>query len=179
MKSIAVATTCLFFATRLLQAQSPGAAKPADLNAPAIDATAPKAPAAKAAPTAPAKTTTAKKDEKKDEKKKVELPKIPGTVINRPNGTFLGLEVAGGNFKLTFYDKKHKPMAVDVTRATARWPNPRSPGDNRTVLNGSSTALVGAKPVIPPYNFNVFLTLLQGEGEEAKAVENYTVAFKG
>lgn len=170
MKSIAVAT-CLLFATSLIQAQTPAApvsavatptAKPAD----------PKAPAAKAAPTkaAPAK---------KDEKKKEELPKIPGTVINRPNGNFLSLEVVGGNFKLTFYDKKHKPMAVDVTRATARWPNPRSPGDNRTVLNGSSTFLVGARPVIPPFNFNVYLTLLQGEGDEAKAVENYTVPFKG
>ena len=169
MKSVAVAT-CLFFATSLMQAQTPAAATPADARAPA-----PKSPVTKAIPAAAAKTAPAKKDEKKKE----ELPKIPGIVINRPNGTFLGLEVVGGNFKLTFYDKKHKPMAVDVTRATARWPNPRSPGDNRTVLNGSGTALVGAKPVIPPFNFNVFLTLLQGEGDEAKAVENYTVAFKG
>lgn len=172
MKSLAVAT-CLLFATSLIQAQTPGApvtpgatptAKPAD----------PKAPAAKAAPTkaAPAK---------KEDKKKEELPKIPGTVIDRPNGTFLGLEVVGGNFKLTFYDKKHKPMAVDVTRATARWPNTRSAtvAWNRTVLNGSGTALVGAKPVLPPYTWNVYLTLLVGEDDEAKAVENYTVAFRG
>lgn len=169
MKSLAV-VTCLFFTASLIQAQTP-AAKLADSKEPAIEVTTPKAPAGKAATTA----TPAKKVEKK----KVELPKIPGTVINRPNGTFLSLEVVGGNFKLTFYDKKHKPMAVDVTRATARWPNPRAPGDNRTVLNGSGTALVGEKPVIPPFTFNVFLTLLQGEGDEAKAVENYTVAFRG
>lgn len=112
-------------------------------------------------------------------KKEEPLPKIPGTEIARPNGTFLGLEVASGNFKLTFYDKKKKPMAVDVTRATARWPNPRSPGDNRTVLNGSGTALVGAKPVLPPFNFTVYLTLLKGEGDEAKAVETYVVPFSG
>ncbi len=118
-----------------------------------------------------------KKDAEPDYAK--ELPKIPGTVITRPNGTFLSLEVVGGVFKLSFYDKKHKLMNVDVSRATARWPNPRSPGDNRTVLNGSGTALVGAKPVVPPFNFNVYLTLLQGEGEAAKAVENYTVPFKG
>ena len=164
MKSFA-ATTCLLFATGLMSAQTPAAAKSADLKAPAV----------KAAPTTPAKATPVKKDEKKE----APLPKIPGTVINRPNGTFLGLEVVGGNFKLTFYDKKHKPMAVDVTRVTARWPNPKSPGDNRTVLNGSGTALVGQKPVIPPFTFNVFLTLLVGEGEDAKAVENYTVAFRG
>lgn len=166
MKPIAVAV-CLLFATSLMQAQTPPAAKPAD----------PRAPAAKATPAkaAPAKATPAKPEAKKEE----ELPKIPGTVIVRPNGTKLGLEVVGGNFKLTFYDKKHKPMAMDVTRASARWPNPRAPGDNRTVLNGSGTSLVGARPVIPPFNFNVYLTLLQGEGDEAKAVENYTVPFKG
>jgi len=166
MKPIAVAV-CLLFATSLMQAQTPPAAKPAD----------PKAPAAKATPAkpAPGKAAPAKPEAKKEE----ELPKIPGTVIVRPNGTKLGLEVVGGNFKLTFYDKKHKAMAMDVTRATARWPNPRAPGDNRTVLNGSGSSLVGAKPVVPPFNFNVYLTLLQGEGDEAKAVENYTVPFKG
>lgn len=172
MKSIAVAT-CLLFATSLIQAQTPAApvsavatptAKPAD----------PKAPVAK---TTPATAAPAKKDEKKKE----ELPKIPGTVINRPNGNFLSLEVVGGNFKLTFYDKKHKPMGVDVTRATARWPNTRSAtiAWNRAVLNGSGTALVGSKPVLPPFTWNVYITLLVGEGDEAKAVENYTVAFRG
>lgn len=169
MKSIAV-TTCLIFATSLMQAQTPAAARPADPKAPALEAPAPKSPGTKATTATPAN---------KVEKKKEELPKIPGTVINRPNGTLLGLEVVGGKFKLTFYDKKHKPMAVDVTRANARWPNPRGPGDNRTVLNSSGSALVGAKPVVPPFTFNVYLTLLEGEGEEAKAVENYTVAFRG
>ena len=87
--------------------------------------------------------------------------------------------MVGGNFKLSFYDKKKKLMAVDVTRATAKWPNPRAPGDNRTVLNGSGTALVGAKPVVPPFTFTVYLTLLQGEGAEAKAVESFVVPFHG
>lgn len=168
MKPIAVAV-CLLFATSLMQAQTPPATKPAD----------PKAPAAKATPAkaAPGKTAPAKTEAKKEE----ELPKIPGTEIARPNGTKLGLQVVDGKFKLTFYDKKHKPMAMDVTRASARWPNTRSgtPSDYRTVLNGSGTVLVGARPVFPPYTFTVYLTLLQGEGDEAKAVENYTVPFKG
>ncbi len=168
MKPIAVAV-CLLFATSLMQAQTPPAAKPADPKAPAAKTTPAKATAGKAAP--------AKTEAKKEE----ELPKIPGTEIARPNGTKLGLEVVDGKFKLTFYDKKHKPMAMDVTRATARWPNTRSgtPSDYRTVLNGSGTFLIGARPVFPPYTFNVYLTLLQGEGDEAKAVENYTVPFKG
>ncbi len=117
----------------------------------------------------------------KDPKKKEEEPKIPGVTIQRPNGTFLGLEVADGKFKLSFYDKKKKPMAVDVTRATARWPNTRSStvAWNFTVLNTAGKALVGIKPVLPPYAWNVYLTLLQGEGDNAKAVETYTVPFHG
>lgn len=166
MKRIAVSVAVLFAAS-LIQAQAQPAAKTTDA-----------APSA-AKPAEPAKPGVAgKTPAKKDEKKEVE-PKIPGMTIARSNGTFLGLEVVGGNFKLSFYDKKKKAMAVDVTRATARWANPRAPGDNRTVLNVSGTALVGAKPVLPPFNFNVYLTLLQGEGEEAKAVESYTVPFRG
>lgn len=158
MKLIAAVLT-LLFAAGLMQAQT----APAPATPPATPKTAPKAPAAKAAP--------AKKTEKKEE----ELPKIPGTEIARANGNFLGLEVVDTKLKLTFYDAKKKPVAMDVTRATARWDNPRAPGNNRTVLNGSGTSLVGAKPVVPPYTFIVYLTLLQGEGDDAKAVENYAV----
>jgi hypothetical protein len=167
MKTIA-AFVCLVFATTLTLAQGAPAAKPVDSKA------APAAPAiekpadSKAAPAA-----------KKEVKKEAPLPKIPGMVLTRPNGDFLSLEVVGGNFRLTFYNKKHKPMAMDVSRANARWSNPKKAGDDRTVLNGSGSVLVGSKPVVPPYVFNIYLTLLVGEGDQAKAVENYTVAFRG
>ncbi|HEX7632402.1 MAG TPA: hypothetical protein VF388_09730 [Lacunisphaera sp.] len=181
MKSIAVAA-CLLFATSLTHAQTAQTAQtttttqPTDPKAPDVKAPATKATTTKT-PAGSTKATSAKKDDKKEE----ELPKIPGVTITRTNGNLLGLEVSGGVFKLSFYDKKHKLMAVDVTRATARWPNMKTalPAQFRTVLNGSGTALVGQNPVQPPYAFNVFLTLLQGEGEEAKAVETYTVPFKG
>lgn len=162
MKSIAVAV-CLLFATSLLPAQMPATpGKAAD----------PKAPAA------PGKAAPAKKAEKKKE----ELPKIPGTVITRSNGTFLSLQLVGVNFKLTFYDKKHKPMAVDVTRVAARWPNTRSADEvwSRTILNPAGDSyMMGQNPVLPPYTWNVYLTLLQGDGDDAKVVEEYTVAFQG
>jgi len=134
---------------------------------------------APATQTTPAATTVAPKPADKNAPKpaaKVEEPKILGTVIPRANGTFLGLEVVGGNFKLSFYDKKKKAMSPDVTRASARWPNPRSvTGPNRTVLNPSGQALVGSKPVLPPFTFNVHLALLQGDGEDAAVVESYDV----
>jgi hypothetical protein len=167
MKSL-LAVICLLTGATLLTAETTSAkatppAKPAAPVAPAAIA-APAKPGAKAKPVV---------------KKAAEEPKIPGVTIARANGTFLGLEVVGGNFKLSFYDAKKKPMAVDVTRATARWPNTRGPGDNRTVLNSSGNALVGNKPVIPPFNFTVYITLLQGEGDEAKAVESVVVPYHG
>lgn len=166
MKSIA-ATVCLLFATSLLQAQTP--ATPAT---PATPDT--KAPAAK--DTTPGKAAPGKTDDKKKE----ELPKIPGVTLTRPDGNLLGLEIADGNFKLSFYDKKHKPLAPDVTRATARWPNPRSvTGPNRTVLNPSDMALIGQKPVLPPYTFSVHLILLRGDGDDAAVVESYDVVPQG
>lgn len=127
------------------------------------------------AQTAPAKSATKGKPEAT---KEVE-PVIPGQTIVRENGTFLGLEVVGGNFKLSFYDQKKKPMAADVTRATARWNNTRGPGDNRTVLNSSGNALVGSKFVYPPYNFNLYITLLVGDDDDSKAVESFVVPFRG
>jgi hypothetical protein len=48
---------------------------------------------------------------------------IPGMVLPRDNGGFLGLEIdsSTNTFKLSFYDKKKKPIAPDVATATIRW----------------------------------------------------------
>ncbi|MBI3885698.1 MAG: hypothetical protein HY302_08235 [Opitutae bacterium] len=129
-----------------------------------------------AKPAAPAKDTA----KQASEPAAVEEPKIPGVVIPRPDGSFLGISIDGGTFKLAFYDKKKKAVDVDVTRATARWPAKYKIGDERTVLNlsGDGKSLVGGKPVRPPYVFKLWLTLLKGEGDDAKAVENYTVDFR-
>ncbi len=86
-----------------------------------------------------------------------------------------------GNFRLTFYDKKKKPMAIPaaVSRGTARWPNTRTPhGDYHTVLNPVGSTLVGQHPVLPPFSFNVFITLQTGEGEQSTTLESYNVPFR-
>jgi hypothetical protein len=153
MKKILAALAAGLFAASLLSAQyAPPPAKPA-------------VPGAK-----PATPAVPKKEEE---------PKIPGTVVTRADGTFLGLEVVGGNFKLSFYDKKKKLTPPTVTRASARWPNTRGPGDFRTILNSSGNALVGSKPVVPPFTFNVYLTLLKAEGDTETAVETLVVPFRG
>lgn len=133
-------------------------------------------------PAAPGKAAPAKKaDAKKANPKEEAEGKIDGLTLTRPNGHFLGLTLQGGKYKLSFYDKKKKPEKVDVTRATARWPNLHGPGDNRAVLNpaGDGTYLLGTQFVRGPYSFKLYLTLLRGDGDGAQAVENYTVDFRG
>jgi len=128
----------------------------------------------------PPPVVPAKPGVKKDEKPKPpKEPVIEGVTLPRSNGTFLGFQVVGGQIKVSFYDKKKKPMPVDVSRGFARWPNPRGPGQLSTPLIPGGTALVGSKPALPPYNYSISFNLLQGEGEDAKVVETYMVPFRG
>lgn len=108
-----------------------------------------------------------------------EEARIEGVVIPRADGSFLGLTLQDGRFRLAFYDRDKRPRPADVPRAVARWPNVHGPGQNRTVLNpvGDGTYLLGAKPVRPPLSFRLILTLVSGrEGDEG---ETYTVDFRG
>lgn len=108
-----------------------------------------------------------------------EEPKIEGTVLNRPDGTFLGLTLLEGKYKLAFYDREKKPMPANVLRAVARWPNLHGSGQNRTVLNptGDGTYLLGTHFVRGPHSFKLFLVLIAQE--DAEATETYTVDFRG
>jgi hypothetical protein len=106
-----------------------------------------------------------------------EEPKIPGIVLQRPNGNQLGLTLANGTFKLSFYDKKRKAILADVTRARATWNPVYKAIPEQTILNllDGGKAIGGGKPVRAPYAFKLRLTLLAGEGESEQSVESYTV----
>jgi hypothetical protein len=122
-----------------------------------------------AAPAKPAETKAAAKTED-------EMGVIEGIELARGNGTFFGFQVVSGNFKLTAYDKKKKPAKLDVARATARWNANQKTGQDFTVLNpAGDNALVGAKFVRPPYNFVVYLVILNEAGD---VVENYQVNMR-
>ena len=135
---------------------------------------------AKAEKAVPAKAGQ-KAEQKKPAKPEDEMGTIEGQTIARANGKFLGLALRDGKFVLAFYDEKKKPEKADVTRATARWNDPQSPGYKRAVLNieADGQKLAATTFVRPPYNFKVWMTLLQGEGDEAKAVESFVVDFRG
>lgn len=125
----------------------------------------PVVPAPAAKPAAPAKPL------------EKEEPKIPGIVLARAGGNQLGLTLANGTFKLSFYDKKRKAILVDVTRARATWNPSYKAIPEATILNvlEGGKALGGGKPVRPPYAFKLHLTLLKGDDENAEAVETYVV----
>lgn len=134
------------------------------------------------APTPPAKAAPSKTapGKAKPAPKKEEPLKIEGTVLSRPDGTFLGLTLSEGKFKLAFYDKERKPMPVNVLRATARWPNLHGPGQNRAVLTpgGDGSFLIAPQFVRGPHAFKLFLTLIKSEDPGAPT-ETYTVDFRG
>ncbi|MDD2765623.1 MAG: hypothetical protein PHE83_16800 [Opitutaceae bacterium] len=139
---------------------------------------------AESAPAKPAPgTPSAKKTEptKPDPKKQAEeeMGTIPGTTIARANGTFLGLTLEGGRFRLSFYNEKKKPVPGDALRATARWNPSQKTGSEFTVLNpsGDKMSLMGGKFVQPPYNYKVYFTLILDESGGNN--ETYVIDFRG
>lgn len=114
---------------------------------------------------------------KSDQKTVAPIGNVDGIAIPRPNGTFLGLQIANNNFVLSFYDAKKRKIAPDVTRATLRWPVKYQPADERAVLNPGSdgTSLTSPKTIRPPHQFRAMLNLFV-EGNES-AVETYAVDY--
>lgn len=123
-----------------------------------------------------AKPAPAKQEETTKEKE----PVIPGIVAERKNGGFIGIELADGGFKISFYDKDKKQIPCDVAQATARWNPSYKKGDERRVLNLSSDGknLISNPPMVrPPYNFKLFVTLLSADDQ---VVESFpALDFRG
>ena len=104
--------------------------------------------------------------------------KIIGIPISRPNGTFLGIEIKDGNFKLTFYNAKKKPIPADVARAVLRWPVHYQPNQELAILTtpvSDGTALTSEKAVRAPHDFKLYISLF-AEGAES-ALESYVIDF--
>lgn len=100
--------------------------------------------------------------------------KLPGQVVARAKGGFLSLAVENGKFVLRMYDAKKSQIPVEAARANARWRTNKTIHEEHTVLNPADDgkALVGMEYVQPPYNFKVYLTLLNGDGT---AGEDYRI----
>lgn len=202
MKIVALVTVAAGIAAGLA-AQTPPAktgttAAPATGTATTANATTTPAAGKAATPTAPGTTTATKAGTaakaatpaatatKAPAKKAEAPPKIEGMEIARGTKGFLGLQLVGGTFKLSFYDMKKKPVAPDVARALLRWDPKGKVGQERLVLNRDGMALSSPRPVKPPYVFKLFITLIP-EGaatgadnpDAAPAGETIVVDYKG
>jgi hypothetical protein len=105
-----------------------------------------------------------------------EVGTISGIAIARGDG-WLGIEIKGGSFALTFYNAKKKPVPADATSAVARWSVHYQPNEERTelVASGDPAVLSSPYPVKPPHTFILHLVLLfEGKPD---ASESFTVNF--
>lgn len=108
-------------------------------------------------------------------------PKIEGIEIPYGERGYLGIQIVGSSFKLTFYDRKKKPVAPDVDRAALRWDPKYKVGDERVVLNPDpdGTSLSSPRNIRPPYNFKLFITLIKEAAEgQSPATETIVVDFR-
>jgi len=138
-----------------------------------------KAPPAGSSPTAP---KDAGKKSGKAAKKEEPPAKIEGITIPRGEKGFLGIQIVDSTFKLSFYDAKKKPVAVDVARAALRWDPKYKLGQERVVLNPGSDgkSLSSPRNIRPPYNFKLFITLLKDSSgsDESPVGETFVIDFK-
>lgn len=114
-------------------------------------------------------------------KKKAPEPKIEGMEVLRGEMGYLGVAIVGGQFKITFYDKKKAPVVADVHRALLRWDPKYKQGQERVVLNRTEDgkALTAPKAIRPPHIFKLFITLMKkSETGEDKATETYTIDYR-
>ena len=148
-----------------------------------VKKTAPKAPVRITPATKAVEAPKQKKAEaaKKAEPKKKEEPKIEGIVVSRGERGFMGVELVGGAFKITFYDKNKKPVQPDVIRAALRWDAKYKVGQERLVLNpmGDGKSLSNPKTIRGPHNFKLFITLIKEPTEkEDPTGETHVIDFK-
>jgi hypothetical protein len=103
--------------------------------------------------------------------------KIPGLVLSRSNGGFLGLEVDpnSNTFKLSFYDEKKKPVAPDVATATISWYF-NNTGTERLLygldLGGDGKCLVSPRVIIRPLPLRARI-LLFSSASDSNPVDSY------
>lgn len=131
----------------------------------------------------PAATASAKGAKKGDAKaEEEEIGTIKGMTIPRSGNRFLGVEIVDGNFKITFYNEKKKPVPPDVDRAALRWDPKYKVGMERLVLNrgGDPNALTSGRFIRPPYNFKLTIVLLGGEDndDEGAGGETHVIDFR-
>jgi hypothetical protein len=113
--------------------------------------------------------------------------KISGTPVYRRNGTWLGIQLSAGNFRVTFYDKDKNLMAADATSVVLSWTTPKTgqyaPPPSSTQLSpltDISSVFTNSYyvPYSHPMNLRVILTVPASDPSAlSPATETYSVKF--
>ena len=121
-------------------------------------------PAKPVAPAAPAAAAAAEKPEE---------IKLPGVVLDRPDGRFLSVETEGVKMKVTFYDREKKKEPADVLRISARWTD--SQPRFAVLLPEAPETLVSPGVLKRPFNYIVYLALV---GSDEKVKETHSLRLQ-
>jgi hypothetical protein len=126
-------------------------------------------PAKPAAPVAPAQPAPASPSAGE----KTEEVKLPGVVLNRPDGRFLGVEAEGVRLKVTFYNQEKKKEPADAIRISARWTDTQP---RFTVLVPAGEETLASPGVLKrPFNYIVYLALV---GTDEKVIESHSLRLQ-
>jgi len=99
--------------------------------------------------------------------------KIPGVVLTRPDGRFLGVETEGVRMKITFYDQEKKKEKADAIRISARWTDTQP---RFTVLVPMEAETLASPGVLKrPFNYLVYLALV---GADEKVMETHSLRLQ-
>jgi len=104
---------------------------------------------------------------------------VAGTPVQRSQGGWIGIELKGNNWVLTFYNEKKKPIPADVSSAVFWWPVHYQPNAERTELLPSDNAAVFSSPysVRAPHTFILHVVLLKEE--KTDYTESYVINYSG
>lgn len=113
--------------------------------------------------------------------------KILGIPVHRHNGTWLGIQLTAGNFRVTFYDKNKNPMPADATSVVLSWTTPKTgpyaPPPTSTQLSpltDISSVFTNSfyVPYSRPMNLRIILTVPASDSSAlSPATETYTAKF--
>lgn len=104
---------------------------------------------------------------------------IPGITIERKDSkALLGIQILDDSFKLSFYDEEKMPVKADFSRALLRWDVTYKNVQERLILTpgGDGTFLASPRAIRPPYNFQLFITLI-ADDKDAES-ETYVIRFR-
>ena len=115
--------------------------------------------------------------------------KISGQAVHRHNGTWLGIQLSAGNFRVTFYDKNKNPTAADATSVVLIWTTPKTgtnapPPMSTQLYPLTDISSVFTNSLYVPYahtrNLRVILTVPASDPSAlSPATESYNLKFIG